>query len=102
MVNGRLMPELVQWVVRQSFGRLRTCYEAGLQRDPGLEGRISVQFVIDREGAVTMAMAGSDTTLPDREVVRCVTKAYESMSFPKPEGGIVTVVYPVTFTSTSP
>ena len=101
-VNGRLMPELVQWVVRQSFGRLRTCYEAGLQRDPGLEGRVSVQFVIDREGAVTMAAPGSDTTLPDREVVRCITKAYESMSFPKPEGGIVTVVYPVLFTSTSP
>ena len=103
LVNGRLMPELVQWVVRQNFGRLRTCYEAGLQRDPGLEGRVSVQFVIDREGAVTMATpVSADTTLPDREVVRCITKAYESMSFPKPEGGIVNVVYPVVFTSTSP
>jgi hypothetical protein len=102
-VNGRLMPELVQWVVRQSFGRLRACYEAGLQRDPGLEGRVSVQFVIDREGAVTMASPiSADTTLPDRDVLRCITKAYESMSFPKPEGGIVNVIYPIVFTSTSP
>ena len=77
MVNGRLMPELVQWVVRQNFGRLRACYEAGLQRDPGLEGRVTVKFVIDREGAVTMAMPWTDTTLPDREVARCVSKAYE-------------------------
>jgi outer membrane biosynthesis protein TonB len=88
--------------VRQSFGRLRACYEAGLLRDPGLEGRVSVKFVIDREGAVTMAMPWADTTLPDQSVARCVSKAYESMSFPKPEGGIVTVVYPVIFTRTSP
>lgn len=101
-VNGRLMPEAVQRVVRQNFGRLRACYEAGLQRDPGLEGRVSVKFVIDREGAVTMAMPWSDTTLPDQAVARCVSRAYEAMSFPKPEGGIVTVVYPVVFTRTSP
>ncbi|MDB5215961.1 MAG: putative abductin-like protein [Myxococcaceae bacterium] len=101
-VNGRLMPESVQRVVRQNFGRLRACYAAGLLRDPGLEGRVSVKFVIDREGAVTMAMPWSDTTLPDASVARCVSKAYEAMSFPKPEGGIVTVVYPVMFTRTSP
>ena len=101
-VNGRLMPESVQRVVRQSFGRLRACYEAGLRRDPGLEGRVSVKFVIDREGAVTMAMPWADTTLPDQTVARCVAKAYEAMEFPKPEGGIVTVVYPVVFTRTSP
>ncbi len=102
MISGRLMPEAVQRVVRQNFGRLRACYAAGLLRDPGLEGRVSVKFVIDREGAVTMAMPWSDTTLPDASVARCVSKAYESMSFPRPEGGIVTVVYPVTFTRTSP
>lgn len=102
LVNGRLMPESVQRVVRQSFGRLRACYEAGLQRDPGLEGRVSVKFVIDPEGAVAMAMPWADTTLPDQEVARCVAKAYESMEFPKPTGGIVTVVYPVVFTRTSP
>jgi hypothetical protein len=101
-VSGRLGPEPVQRVVRQSFGRLRACYEAGLQRDPGLEGRVSVKFVIDREGAVTMAMPWSDTTLPDQAVARCVAKAYEAMEFPKPTGGIVTVVYPVVFTRTSP
>ena len=73
-VNGRLMPEAIQRVVRQSFGRLRACYEAGLQRDPGLEGRVSVKFVIDREGAVTMAMPWADSTLPDQAVARCVVE----------------------------
>jgi hypothetical protein len=101
-VNGRLPPEAVQRVVRQSFGRLRACYAAGLERNPDLEGRVSVKFVIDREGQVALASPWSDTTLADASVVRCITRAYQAMTFPQPEGGIVTVVYPVVLTRTSP
>jgi hypothetical protein len=95
-VNGRLPPEAVQRVVRASFGRLRGCYEQGIQRNPDLEGRIAVKFVIDREGQVAMTSV-EDRTLPDDSVAKCVARAYEAMTFPKPEGGIVTVVYPVVF-----
>ena len=98
MVNGRLPPEAVQRVVRQSFGRLRACYDSGLRRNPSLEGRITVKFVIDREGAVAMASA-ADATFPDSEVIACVARAYQAMTFPKPEGGIVTVVYPLVLSS---
>jgi hypothetical protein len=101
-VNGRLPPEAVQRVVRQNSGRLRACYEAALKQNPELEGRVSVKFVIDREGAVALASPWSDTTLPDIGVAQCVTRAYQSMTFPKPTGGIVTVVYPIVFTRTSP
>ncbi len=99
-VNGRLPPEAVQRVVRDNFGRMRACYEAGLQRDPGLEGRIAVKFVIDREGAVAMAST-EERSLPDGAVASCVQRAFHQMTFPRPEGGIVTVVYPIVF-STSP
>lgn len=100
-VNGRLPPEAIQRVIRQSFGRLRACYERGLLRRPDLEGRIAVKFVIDREGDVTMAST-AESSLDDAAVNACVAKAYEAMTFPKPEGGIVTVVYPVVFSRTSP
>jgi hypothetical protein len=30
-------------------------------------------------------------------VVSCVSRAFYDISFPKPEGGIVTVVYPISF-----
>jgi hypothetical protein len=93
-VSGRLPPEAVQRVVRQSFGRFRLCYEDGLRRDPGLAGRVSVEFVIDRQGAVSMASnEGSD--LGDESVVACVVRGFQALSFPEPEGGIVTVVYPL-------
>lgn len=100
-VNGRLPPEAIQRVVRQSFGRLRACYETGLARDPGLEGRVSVKFVIDRSGSVALA-APMENSTGDAAVGACVTRAYSAMTFPQPEGGIVTVVYPVVFTRSEP
>ena len=93
-VNGRLPPEIIQRIVRQSFGRMRMCYEAGLKRNPSLEGRVAVKFVIDRSGAVAMAST-TDRSMNDGEVASCIERAFQSMSFPEPEGGIVTVVYPL-------
>jgi hypothetical protein len=93
-VSGRLPPEAVQRIVRQSFGRFRLCYEDGLRSDPQLEGRVSVKFVIDRQGGVSMAAdAGSD--LHDESVVSCVVRGFQALSFPAPESGIVTVIYPL-------
>ena len=52
-VNGRLPPEVIQRIVRQNFGRFRLCYENGLRNNPNLQGRVSVRFVIGRDGAVS-------------------------------------------------
>lgn len=93
-VRGHLPPEIVQRVVRQNFGRMRMCYEAGLTRTPSLEGRISVKFVIDRTGSVAM-VSTTERSLPDSDVASCVERAFKAMSFPEPEGGIVTVIYPL-------
>jgi hypothetical protein len=97
-VNGRLRPEVIQRVVRENFGRFRFCYEAGLRSNPSLEGRVVVKFVIDRGGAVGFsADAGSD--LADTHVTQCVVRAFEDLSFPSPDGGMVTVVYPIAFSA---
>ncbi len=95
-VNGRLPPEVIQRIVRQNFGRLRLCYENGLRTDPKLAGRVSVKFVIDRSGSVSTAQDGG-SDLPNAGVVSCVVRAFGKLTFPQPEGGIVTVVYPIIF-----
>lgn len=95
-VNGRLPPEVIQRIVRQNFGRFRLCYENGLRTNPNLQGRVAVKFVIDRSGAVSTASDGG-SDLPDRGVVGCVVRGFGNLSFPQPEGGIVTVVYPIIF-----
>jgi hypothetical protein len=94
-VNGRLPPEVIQRIVRQNHGRFRLCYEAGLKDRPELEGRVATKFVIGRDGAV--AMASEDASDLPASVSACVVRAFSALSFPQPEGGIVTVVYPLVF-----
>ncbi|MCS6898954.1 MAG: AgmX/PglI C-terminal domain-containing protein [Myxococcales bacterium] len=95
-VNGRLPPEVIQRIVRQNFSRFRLCYENGLQNNPNLQGRVSVHFVIGQDGVVSdVGNGGSD--LPDASVVSCVVQSFSGLSFPPPEGGIVSVTYSIAF-----
>jgi len=114
--SGRLPPDVIQQIVRASYGRFRHCYEAGLARKPKLQGRVTVRFVIDRGGRVPCAADASiragtaaeadehegsiphaESPFPDAQVVDCMLKEYRKLVFPKPEGGSVTVVYPILF-----
>ena len=94
--GGSLPPEVIQYNVRTHYGVFRSCYESGLGRNPQLQGRITVRFVIDPDGLVRhVESEGSD--LPDPKVIECVVAEYKNLTFPHPEGGIVTVVYPIMF-----
>jgi hypothetical protein len=95
-VSGRIPPEVIQRVVRQSFGRFRGCYEAGLRNNPSLQGRVAVSFIIGRDGAVSGAQNGG-SDLADSNVVSCVVRSFYGLSFPAPEGGVVRVTYPIMF-----
>ena len=95
-VTGKLPMEVVRRVVRQHFATFRTCYEDGLRKNPDLHGRISAKFVIGQEGTVAVAQDGG-SDLPDSNVVQCVVQAFKTFTYPKPEGGIVIVVFPLVF-----
>lgn len=98
IISGRLPAEVIQRVVRQNYGRFRSCYEIGLRTNPSLQGRVSVRFVIGRDGSVSnVGNGGSD--IPDTNVINCVVRSYYGLSFPAPENGIVTVIYPIMFTA---
>jgi vault protein inter-alpha-trypsin-like protein len=95
-VNGGLPSEVIQRIVRQNFGRFRLCYENGLRSDPNLGGRVSVRFVIGKDGNVTtVSNGGSD--LPDSNVVACVVRSFAGLTFPAPDSGVVAVTYPIVF-----
>lgn len=96
--SGTLPRETIRRIIQQNRNRFRACYERGLAADPNLAGRVKVRFVIRTDGSVAdVTDAGSD--LPNRTVVACVLRAFESIRFPSPEGGSVTVIYPLAFTS---
>jgi hypothetical protein len=91
---GTLEPGVIQAVVRSKYGRFRACFEKGLARNLNLRGRVSARFAIEESGVVShVGNAGS--TLPDKSVVTCVLRIFTTLKFPKPDGGSVTVVYPV-------
>ena len=96
-VSSRIPAELIQRVVRQSFGRFRACYENGLRGNPSLAGRVSVRFVIGRDGSVMSASNGG-SDLPDAGVVSCVVAGFRGLQFPQIEdASVATVVYPIVF-----
>jgi beta-lactamase regulating signal transducer with metallopeptidase domain len=94
--EGRLAPEVIQDVVRRNFGQFRTCYEAGLKRNAKLQGTVTVKYVINLDGTTQMADDGG-SDLPDPQVVQCVIAGFGHLTYPAPQGGYVTVVYPVQF-----
>jgi len=95
--NGRLPKDVIQRIIRQNSGRYRACYESALRTNPALQGRVEVRFVIDRQGQVSMAQDGA-SDIPDEAVKSCIVKSFYSLSFPSPDNGTVTVVYPMALT----
>jgi hypothetical protein len=95
-VSGRLSTDVVQRIIRQNLGRFRMCYDQARAGAPQLEGRVTLRFVIGRDGSVAnVSDGGSDVN--HASLVACVKSAYSGLSFPQPEGGIVTVVSPLFF-----
>lgn len=92
-VKGRLDPRVIQQKVREMFEAVRVCYEDGLARDPHLDGRVVVAFVIERDGRVSALQHQSDLHLTD--VAECTAVQFYTLQFPNPDGGIVTVTYPI-------
>jgi len=95
--GARLEPAVIQGVVRAAFQRYRTCYASGMTRNPSLTGVVRVRFVIEPDGMVSNAGDAGGSTLPDVDVIDCVAREFRVLSFPKPVGGRVEVVYPILF-----
>lgn len=95
-IQGKLPAEVIARVVRARMSTFRACYADALKRSPNLRGTVKVKFTIGPDGGVRTADdAGSQIASPD--VVDCVRGAFRKLTFPQPEGGTVTVVYPLLF-----
>ena len=96
-VSGPLQPEIIKRIVRQNFRRMRQCYQRGLDANPNLSGKMTVELVIAPDGRVSSATS-KDAQIPDAQVVDCVLLVMKSLAFPPSDGG-VTVRYPFAFSS---
>ena len=97
--QGALDREIIQRVVRQHRREIQHCYEQQLQRNPDLDGRITMQWTISPAGDVVAASV-EETTMNSPEVERCMAQRIQRWSFPEPDGGgIVRVNYPFNFSA---
>jgi hypothetical protein len=94
--SGRLPAAHIQSRVREGAAAQRKCYEQGLARNPTLTGRLALRFTIALDGSVQTVEVKSNS-LPDCQVVGCVSDVFRSLRFDSPQGGPVNVEYPVVF-----
>lgn len=94
MVEGGLDRDQIAAVINRNKGQIIYCYEQGLQGEPDLRGRVSVQFVIGPKGRITTASV-ANSSLGSRSVESCMVSKMRSWQFPKPVGNVnVDVLYP--------
>jgi hypothetical protein len=95
-ITNTIPPRMVMRPVAERAACLRACYEDGLSRTPSLHGRVAVHFVIDLDGWVRIARLDSEDT-GDPVFVACIVKQFVGLHYAEPDGGRVSVVYPVVF-----
>ena len=91
--TGRLDANSIRDVVRESRDQLGFCFAWQLHQHPELGGRLTMDFTIGEDGAVTRAEVVDDE-LGDETVQRCFRSVTQRMRFPVPEDGEVRVRYP--------
>jgi hypothetical protein len=94
-VTNYIPPDVIMRIVRRRAACFRACYEAGLARDPSLQGRVAIHFVVDIDGHVrTSKVRSSD--LGDAAVAECAARVPIGTRFPEMEAR-TSVVYPIDF-----
>lgn len=94
---GGLTAEEINRVVKARAGIFKACYQAELNRQPGIGGKLTISFQIGGDGIVKSAKAnGGSSTMRNAAVESCVTSNIMRLKFPA-KGGLANVNYPFLF-----
>jgi hypothetical protein len=97
IILGALDKSLIDAVIKRNLNQIRYCYQRELTKNPHLGGKVTVKFVIAKDGAVSSATT-KVTTLNNVSVETCINGRFLRMQFPEPKGGgLVIVSYPFLF-----
>lgn len=98
--EGGLSREEIQRVISRVMSQIKYCYEKELNKDPNLEGKLVMFWLISGSGDVTTASASQNTFAGGAAtpIEQCVTRIIQRLKFPSPKGGgVVNVTYPFVF-----
>jgi TonB family protein len=92
-----LTKDQVGRVIHKHMSEIRYCYESAMIREPDVEGKLAVNFVIGGGGQVKRAGV-AQSSLGDAKLDNCVMERLVRWKFPTPKGGVdVAVNYPFVF-----
>ena len=91
--------EDIQTIVMARRDEARACYDKGLKDHPGIEGDLTVKWLIDPAGKVADASVDSSkSTINDPGVGACIVEIVKKISFAPSKGGFETRAnYPFNF-----
>lgn len=90
-VLSGLPKDVINAVVQRHRSEIRACYDAALQRNPNLRGKITIAFSIQPNGIVSSSSV-KESTIGDRGLESCIISRVRTWVFPKPEAPVVTEV----------
>ena len=91
---GEVDKSAIDQVIKRHMNQIRYCYQRALVNEPELAGKVTVKFVIAKDGTVSSAEVKS-TTMNNSTVEHCILGRFLRMQFPVPRGGGVAIVsYP--------
>ncbi|MDY7226538.1 AgmX/PglI C-terminal domain-containing protein [Hyalangium rubrum] len=96
--QGSIDREAVAKVINSHLQEVHACYERGLLKDPGLAGKVVLEWTIGAGGRVAAAKTKS-STLRNASVEACILSSLKGWAFPTPKGGVVIISYPFIFNS---
>lgn len=91
--------EVIQKIVQDNRKSVRSCYDKAKKDLPGLEGTLTIHFVLDPEGAVKKAEVNLERSqIKNAELGECAIKELKKMKFPPSSRGMEsTINYPFNF-----
>lgn len=94
---GNMDSALIDAVIKRNMNQIRHCYQLQLTQNHDLGGKVTVKFVISKDGTVTKAET-KQSTMNNASVESCINDRLMRFQFPEPKGGgIVIVSYPFMF-----
>ncbi len=98
VAKGSISREEVARVINKHLKQVQYCYEKVLLKDPGLSGKLVIEWTINTSGSVGRVKQ-KISTLRNPKVASCIIGNLKRWRFPKPRGGNVIVSYPFIFNS---
>lgn len=79
--------------------QIRSCYERALKRDPKIEGVLTLQLRIAKDGTVARAKKLHQSTIKNQYVIKCALNRAQGWKFPRSKrGGAYTIKLPFNLT----